>query len=216
MSINLLKSSHMAEIVVAPNQVLRNPTKSVKVVDQRLLTVINDLITALKAAANPQGVGLAAPQIGVSLRLFAIRPNPEDTPQIFINPEIISKSQRQQSPTAKNGVYEGCLSLPHFYSPLKRSMSVTVKYQTLTLNGTGNLRSEPRKDAPEQSEERSEQRVRKLPELITKTETFTGFPAHIIQHEIDHLNGVLFVDHVLVQEAKLYHIEGKIWEEISL
>jgi peptide deformylase len=197
----------MADIVVAPNKVLREPTRPVKTVDQKLLTIIDDLIRALKAAANPQGVGLAAPQIGISLRLFAIRPNPKDTPQLFINPDIISKSQRLQSPTDKNGVYEGCLSLPHFYSPLKRSMSVTVTYQTLKYDG--NLRGEPR-------EERSEQRDRKLPELVTKTETFTGFPAHIIQHEMDHLNGVLFVDHVLVQETKLYHIEGKTWEEISL
>jgi peptide deformylase len=205
----------MADIVVAPNQVLRLPTKTVKTVDDRLLRIIDDLISALKAAANPQGVGLAAPQIGISLRLFAIRPTPEDTPQIFINPEIIGKSQRQQSPTAKNGVYEGCLSLPHFYSPLKRSLSVTVKYQTIPSNISTQILKKNRAQPDPGNDQGVEHDFSKIG-LITKTETFTGFPAHIIQHEMDHLNGVLFVDHVLIQNTKLYHIEGKTWEEINL
>jgi peptide deformylase len=212
----------MSDIVVAPNQVLREPTKPVKTVDQRLLKIIDDLVSALKAAKNPQGVGLAAPQIGVSLRLFAIRPTPEDTPQIFINPEIISKSQRQQSPTAKNGVYEGCLSLPHFYSPLKRSMSVTVKYLSLlpnnnsqTTNHKQNSNSKPQKIKFENFEIENYLDLG-IWNLELKQESYSGFPAHIIQHEMDHLNGVLFVDHVLIQETKLYHIEGKTWEEINL
>jgi len=204
----------MASIVVAPNQVLREPTKPVKVVDQRLLTIIDDLVTALKTASRPQGVGLAAPQIGVSLRLFAIRPNPGDTPQIFINPDIISKSMRQQSPVAKNGVYEGCLSLPHFYSPLKRAMSVTVKYQALSGSDTPDGRAQ-------RSDTEFEHARQVLPTLVTKTETFTGFPAHVIQHEMDHLNGVLFPKRVLEQKGKLYKSEKNekgedVFEEIEI
>ncbi len=193
----------MTPIVVAPDPVLRRPTKPVTAVDQRLLRIIDDLVEALKNATDPQGVGLAAPQIGVSLRLFAIRPAFKAPVRVFINPDILSASQRLQSPTAKNGVYEGCLSLPHFYSPLKRSMSVTIKYQTLKSPPSPSLVKEGVAGKPEEI-------------LIDKTETFTGFTAHIIQHEIDHLNGILFVDHVLAQNSKLFHIEGKTWEEIQL
>ena len=52
--------------------------------------------------------------------------------------------------------------------------------------------------------------------LTEKIEVFTGFPAHIIQHEMDHLNGILFIDRVLEQNAKLYRVEGDDWREISL
>ncbi len=174
----------MSPIITVPNPVLRQPTKSIEIIDKKTLDIISQMRQALLAAKNPQGVGLAAPQIGIPLKMFFIRPEPKKDPLLFINPEIITYSQRLQQPDSKHGVYEGCLSVPHHYSPLKRSMSVTVKYQT--------------------------------PQLITKTEVFTGFAAHIIQHETDHLNGILFIDRVLEQNSQLYHIQGKTWEEISL
>ena len=48
------------------------------------------------------------------------------------------------------------------------------------------------------------------------TETFKGFLAHIVQHEIDHLKGILFVDHILEQDSPLYHMHGDEWEEVEL
>jgi peptide deformylase len=162
--------------------------KPVVQIDKKILRVISDLKQTLLAAKNPEGVGLAAPQIGIPLRLFFARPNPKKPPLLFINPEIITHSQRLQMPDTQHGVYEGCLSLPHHYSPLKRSMSVTVKYQTLTDNS----------------------------QLTTHNSVFTGFLAHIIQHEVDHLNGILFIDHVLAQNSKLFLIKGKEWKEISI
>jgi peptide deformylase len=118
-----------------------------------------------------------------------IRPQSGGSITTFINPEIITYSQALQSPKKKGGIYEGCLSLPGHYSPVTRSLSVTVKYQKLDAR------------------------------LYTPTpvqETFSGFAAHIIQHEADHLNGILFIDRVLEQNIPLYKIEGNTWTEISL
>ena len=174
----------MSTIVTVPSEILRRPAQRVASVDSRVLQILKDMEDALLKAKDPQGVGLAAPQIGELLRIFMIRPDPKGEISTFINPEIIKFSQRLSNPTGKKGVYEGCLSLPHHYAPVKRSTSVTVKYQQ--------------------------------PELSTKTAVFSGFPAHIIQHEIDHLNGILFIDRVLEQNAKLYKLDGKEWVEISL
>ena len=177
----------MSAIVIAPSQVLRQTAKSVTKVDKRLLSLIADMRQTLISARDPVGVGLAAPQVGVPLRLFLVRPKISQEPQLFINPEIIKFSQRPQSEKKKDGVYEGCLSIPHHYAPIKRSMSVTVKFQIIDNS-----------------------------QLITKTAVFSGFSAHIIQHEMDHLNGILFIDHVLSQSTKLFKIQGKEWSEISL
>jgi peptide deformylase len=179
----------MSPIVTAPDPVLRQTTKPVTAVDKRLLSIIKDMTETLLAAKNPEGVGLAAPQIGIPLSLFLIRPDPKQPPQLFINPEIVKFSQALQTPKKKSGVYEGCLSLPGHYAPISRSLSVTVKFQKLD---------------PEHLT------------LSTVQEVFSGFPAHIIQHEIDHLNGILFIDRVLEQNTKLYQVSGSTWHEISL
>lgn len=180
----------MSEIVSTPNAVLKQIAKPIHRVDKKLLNIIQDMMATLEAAKNPEGVGLAAPQIGLSLRIFVMRPSHRSKTKIFINPEISNLSKDTQSPDVNDGVYEGCLSIPHHYAPIARSMSLTLKYQTLNPKNTS--------------------------ELITKTEDFTGFPAHIIQHEVDHLNGILFTDHVLSQSTKLYKIKGKTWEEVDL
>ncbi len=177
----------MSDIVIVPNPVLRKVAKPIEQVDKRLLDIISDMTTVLLAAKNPEGVGLAAPQIGIGLRLFLIRPNPKKPPQLFINPQIVSYSKRQQTPDTKHGVYEGCLSIPNHYSPIHRSASVTIHYDVI-VGG----------------------------QLAPKNETFSGFAAHIIQHEMDHLNGILFIDHSLSQNSKIYLIKGDVWEEIII
>lgn len=179
----------MFAIVKVPSSVLRTPCEEVKSVNPELLKIIDEMIQTLKAAKNPDGVGLAAPQVDISKNLFLIRPLPDKTITVFINPQIIKYSQRTQGPSKTKGVYEGCLSLPGHYAPVTRSMSVTIKYQKLNA-----IRST----------------------LIPVQETFTGFAAHIIQHEMDHLNGILFIDRVLEQNSKLYRVDGKDWTEIDL
>jgi peptide deformylase len=182
----------MSAIVTVPNSILRQIAKPVAALDKRVIDIITDMTATLLAAKNPEGVGLAAPQIGIPLRIFLVRPTKHTKPEIFINPEITKYSQRTQSSKDKNGVYEGCLSLPNHYAPLSRSMSVTVKYQTLK-----------KLDANRYT-------------LDAMQQTFTGFPAHIVQHEMDHLNGILFIDRVLEQNTPLFKVEGKTWEEVTI
>lgn len=177
----------MSSIVTTPDPVLKQKAKPVLKVDKKLLAIVQDMISTLAAAHDPEGVGLAAPQIGISLQIFVMRPNKRYKPRVFINPHIEKLSKQTQDPENNDGVYEGCLSIPHHYAPITRSLEVTLTYQT--IDGE---------------------------QLTTKTETFTGFPAHIIQHEVDHLNGILFTDHVLSQNTKLFKIKGKQWEEVDL
>ncbi|MDP1743617.1 MAG: peptide deformylase [Candidatus Amesbacteria bacterium] len=179
----------MAQIITVPSEILRKPTHAVTTLDKRVINVINDMIVTLIKTKNPEGVGLAAPQIGENLSIFLARPDPKGEIFIFINPEITHYSQRTTRPTGKKGVYEGCLSIPGHYAPVKRSVSVTAKYQT----------TDPRSWI-----------------LVNRTEVFTGFIAHVIQHETDHLNGILFIDRVLEQQAKLYKVEGKEWVEVGI
>ena len=177
----------MTTLVTVPAPVLRAPAKPVETLDKRVLDIINNMIKVLKEAKRPQGVGLAAPQIGVSLRIFLIRPAAAGPITTFINPEIIKYSQRQTNPTSKHGIYEGCLSIPGHYAPVKRSISVVVKFETIENN-----------------------------KLKIMQQSFSGFAAHVIQHEMDHLNGILFIDRVLEQNSKLFKIVGKEWEEVGI
>lgn len=174
----------MTHIVTVPSEILRTLALPVDHLDTRIQKVLVNMEKALKKAVNPTGVGLAAPQIGVSLQIFMIRPQAKGPITTFINPQITKYSQRQINPVGKKGVYEGCLSLPNHYAPIKRSSSVTVKYFDQKM--------QPR------------------------TQVFSGFTAHVIQHEMDHLNGILFIDRVLEQNSKLYRVKGEDWEEVSL
>ena len=192
----------MTKIVTVPSDVLRKPAKPVLALDNRVLNLLINMEKILKTAKNPQGVGLAAPQIGASLRIFLIRPVKNGPITIFINPEIVKFSQRQSVPTGKKGIYEGCLSIPNHYAPIKRSSSVTVKYQTLNNSPLSFPSLKLREGVGG--------------ELLEKTETFFGFPAHVIQHEMDHLNGILFIDRCLEQNSKLYKIDGEEWEEVGI
>jgi len=169
------------KILKADDPRLRKKSKTVKKVDKKILSLIADLKETLIAKKEPEGVGLAAPQIGKNLKIFVIRAH--DELKIFINPEIISIS-KEKNEKEKKQVMEGCLSVPHFYGPLKRAKKIKIKYLT-----------------PEEKE---------------KVETFENLPAQIIQHEIDHLSGVLFVDRLLEQKKPLYKLEADEWEKVDL
>ncbi|MEK7497482.1 MAG: peptide deformylase [Patescibacteria group bacterium] len=173
------------KIVNAKNPVLRQIAKPVEKVDKKVLQLVKDMKETLYAQKDPEGVGLAAPQVGKSLRIFLMKYKKEE--RVIINPEILSrtKHKKQANKTKdKHDILEGCLSLPHFYGPIKRDASLKLKY----LN------------------EKGEQVV----------ELFDGFLAQIIEHEFDHLEGILFVDHILKQKAPLYKFKGKEWEEVEL
>ncbi len=202
----------MAKIVTVPSDILRKLSLPVLALDNRVLNILTDMEKTLKAAKNPEGVGLAAPQIGIPLRIFMIRPVSKGSITTFINPEIIKFSQRQNIPTGKKGVYEGCLSIPDHYAPIKRSMSVTIKYQAIKskiLNSNNQINSKNK------IQNNLDLRISDL-EFESKTEIFSGFAAHVIQHEMDHLNGILFIDRCLEQNSKLYKVDGEEWEEVGI
>jgi len=170
------------KILEAKDPFLRQVSKPVRTLDKKVKEIIKDLKDTLSIQKDPEGVGLAAPQIGKGVRIFYI--NHKDYSEIFINPVVLSQGPIRKT-EAKNKLMEGCLSLPHYYGPLTRASSVTLKY----LNEDG----------------------------IDKVKTIRGFLAQIIQHEVDHLNGVLFVDRLLEQKKKLYKLEAdEEWEEVDI
>ncbi|MFC2069965.1 peptide deformylase [Chloroflexota bacterium] len=138
-------------IRVAPDPVLRQKAKRINRIDGSVKRLIDDMIETMNAAP---GVGLAAPQVGISLRVIVIC-LPEQEAFALINPEIVRRK-------GERVVNEGCLSVPGYVGELKRSESVTVKG-----------RDPSGKDI----------RI-KADELL----------AHVLEHEIDHTNGILYID----------------------
>lgn len=167
------------KIVTADNKVLRKKAKPVKKVDKKVKNIIKDLKETLEAQKDPEGVGLAAPQIGKSLKIFVFVS--EDGIKTVINPKVIEIAKKENE---KPEAMEGCLSIPHYYGPLTRPEFITIEY----LNEKG----------------------KKI------KETFKGFEAQIVQHEIDHLKGTLFTDRLLEQKKPLYKFTDKEeWEEVD-
>jgi peptide deformylase len=143
--------------------VLRQKARRVTATDSSIQRLIDDMIETMQQAS---GVGLAAPQIGVPLRVVVIQ-LPDEEPVALINPEMVKRSGERE-------VVEGCLSVPGYAGDIKRSVSVTVK-----------------------ARDRQGKSVR------IKA---SGLMAQALEHELDHLNGVLFVDHVESPE-KLRRVE---------
>jgi len=137
-----------------PDPVLRQKAKRVRAVDSSIKKLIADMLETTHA--NPNRVGLAAPQIGVSLRVIVIViPETEDI--ILVNPEIVRRNGERL-------VTEGCLSIPGYCGEIRRAESVTAKGRD--QNGK---------------------------EVRIKAE---GLLAQALEHEIDHLNGTVYIDHL--------------------
>jgi len=158
-------------IVKYPDQVLRQKAKTVPVVDKSIKALVDDMIETMEAGS---GCGLAAPQVGVSLRCIVLG-MPEEEPFAIINPEFVKRLGERE-------IEEGCLSVPDLGGHIKRSISVIVK--GLDRNG-------------------KPIRVRGK-ELLCQA----------LEHEIDHLNGVLFIDRVespdkLFKKEKPVEVEAK-------
>lgn len=180
----------MKPIVHVPNTVLTTPASPVTVFDSKLAKLISDMEATLLATVNPKGVGLAATQVGVGIRLFLTKPNQRAKIRVFINPEIIKKSDEVTDGVPERGnKLEGCLSIPNVWGKVRRTSSLTLRYQ----DATG----------------------------ATHQEEFSGFLATIIQHETDHVNGILFTQRVLEQKEKLFQVTtdkngDELLEEIPL
>jgi peptide deformylase len=153
-------------IRVVPEPVLRQKSKRVKAIDGSVQRLVDDMIETMHSAS---GVGLAAPQVGVSLRVIIIG-MPEEEEIVLINPEIVRR-------TGERWVTEGCLSVPGYFGEIKRAQRVTVKGKDLSGK-----------------------------EIRIKAEELL---AQALEHEIDHLNGVLYIDH-LEGNDKLHKVEPEV------
>ncbi|MCL4374473.1 peptide deformylase [Patescibacteria group bacterium] len=166
----------MLKIVNVPDPVLSQPVRPVTVFGPELNRLIQEMKRTLIAQTDPEGVGLAAPQVGKNLALFIIKPGPDSSAEAFVNPEILQSETRSRSPVSRSrkskAKLEGCLSIPRIWGPVRRADKVLLEYQTA--------------------------------EGVKQTRWFTGFKAVIIQHEVDHLRGVLFTQRSLEQKKPLY------------
>ncbi len=156
----------MRELCQLPNDlVLRQKARKVSIIDGSIQRLIDDMVETMRQSG---GVGLAAPQVGVPLRVIVLG-MPEEEPLAIINPEIVKRAGERE-------VTEGCLSVPGYVGEIKRSASVTVKGR----NRQGKM-------------------------IRVKA---TGLRAQALEHELDHLDGILFVDR-LESRDKLHKIEDE-------
>jgi peptide deformylase len=139
------------QILVAPNPLLRKKAEVVQNIDASIVKLAEDMVETLEAAG---GVGLAAPQIGVSKRVIVIWV-PDEDPIVLVNPKVAKHFGERY-------VTEGCLSVPQMQGKVKRSREVIVK----AVDPAG---SPVRIDA-------------------------TGLKAQALEHEINHLDGILYTD----------------------
>jgi peptide deformylase len=148
----------LLDIRIVPDLVLRETCTRIGLIDARIKKLADDMLETMYHAP---GIGLAAPQIGVTERMLVMDVADEGAPRkpyCLINPEIIWSSQ-------ETSVYkEGCLSIPEQYAEVTRPAEVRVRYET--------------------------------PAGTSEEMQASGLLATCVQHEIDHLNGVLFIDYL--------------------
>lgn len=153
-----IKALHMAVLTILefPDPRLRTQAKPVAAVDDRIRTLIDDMLETMYAAP---GIGLAATQVDVHERIIVMDTSQDQSePRVFINPDL-------QVVNPELGSYdEGCLSVPGYYETVHRPLEISVS----ALDRAGSA----------------------------FTEVLTGLPAICLQHEIDHLEGKLFVDYL--------------------
>jgi len=142
------------QIRTLPDPVLRQKAKRITKIDDSIQKLIDDMIDTLRA--DPNRAGLAAPQVGVLLRVAVIE-LPEQELITLINPEIIKKE-------GERIVQEGCLSVPGYFGEIKRAVTVKVKAK----NRDGK-------------------------QFRLKAQ---GLLAQALEQEIEHLDGILYIDHL--------------------
>lgn len=183
------------QIITVPHPSLRAVAEPVTQVDVKLHTFLKKLGATLENTRKPQGVGLAAPQVDKRWRIFTTRLHAtgerEKQPQLryFINPTIVDASQNLTlGANPDDPDLEGCLSIPGLYGPVPRAEWVELEYQEV-LGDT----------------------------LHTNRERFEQFAARLVQHELDHLDGILYTDHSLKYDLPVYreNTTTKRFEEVD-
>ncbi len=163
------------QILITHDPFLRRVAKPVSKLDKKLQKQIDEMISTLKASKDPEGIGLAATQVGIDRRLFIVILSGK--PEVFINPVITKSSEAMFStvhPKKKDRWLEGCLSLPGIWGVVDRPYSIEIDYLT-----------------PENGE------------LKPRHRKFEDAESAYVQHENDHLDGILFTDHILKQGGQI-------------
>jgi peptide deformylase len=112
--------------LTVPHEVLRKKSETIQTFNDETRENIQDLIDALKAARDPEGVGLSFPQIGLNLRGFVTYL--EKKIRIYLNPEVIDVSEELTlGGTPERPTLEGCLSIPHLYGPVYRPKKIKIQ-----------------------------------------------------------------------------------------
>jgi len=163
----------LLQIRIYPDPVLKKVATPVTEFDETLRQLAHDMAETMYAAP---GVGLAAPQVGVSKRMTVIDCSARDESAqllVMVNPEIVEEE-------GECFEEEGCLSVPEYYAKVQRSAVVKVRFQDLDAQ--------------------------------TKMIEAGGLTAVACQHEIDHLDGILFVDHLSPLKRSMFR---KKWKKIE-
>jgi len=160
-------------IVVYGDPVLKKRAREIEPGEVDLIELSNDMFETMEAA---YGIGLAAPQIGKSIRVFVVDGTPleeegmDDFRKVFVNPVMIEETGEEWP------FEEGCLSIPNIREEVKRNAELTIRYFDEHWN--------------------------------EHVETFDGMKARIIQHEYDHIEGILFTDYLSPLKKRM--LKGKL------
>ncbi len=165
------------KIITIPNKILRNKNLPIIQINKQITNLILNLKKTLNDAKNPDGVGLACPQIGKNWQIFLTKFKRNEI-KIYLNPTIINHSKQKNIMKDITNL-EGCLSIPHVYGHVPRWEMIELQYQEINNN-----------------------------QLITKTDKFIKYKARVIQHEYDHLQGILFTDHVLYYQTNFFLLDN--------
>jgi len=187
-----------SKIVLYPDKALRQKTFSVKSIDKKVQGVIDGIKKALSGSKN--GIALASTQVGERARLFVVKKsvfspvNPEEGEKgdeflVFLNPKIVDTYGLEKTYSVivndkgeQEEFMEGCLSFPDLYGPVKRWLKVQAEWHEPSIK---NLK------------------------LKIKNSTLEGLPAVVFQHELDHLDGILFIDHLKEEGKGLFRVDEK-------
>ena len=155
------------QVIYAPHPTLRKKAQTITKFDKRFFKFVDRLKAQLLTEKDPEGVGLAAPQVNKSWQVFVSRASKDGLSKdisAFINPEIVAHAAKKTL-LEDSAHFEGCLSVRDIYGPVPRWDWLELKYQTIDQDG----------------------------QIIEHQEKFEDFPARVIQHEYDHLQGTTFI-----------------------
>ena len=157
----MIYQPQIRQLIIEPDLLLRKVSQPIIEITAEIQNLIDDMFATMY---RNNGVGLAAIQVGIALRLFVMNAAEEEI--VFINPEIVNKSSECIT------FCEGCLSLPTIQADIRRHATITVRF--MDRHGT------------------------------IHTRDFNNLSCICIQHEIDHLNGIIFIDYLSKLKRDIY------------